>query len=50
MHLEAGPTPGQRRALIVNLRSLIPVIPSAEPRIEGFCRVLEERLAAEPTP
>ncbi|MFD5147713.1 hypothetical protein [Streptomyces sp. NPDC058401] len=34
--------------VIFNLRSLVAVVPSAGPRIEGFCRVLEAGLAAEP--
>ncbi|MFB6519644.1 tetratricopeptide repeat protein [Streptomyces sp. NPDC056401] len=48
--LQDRPMPGHLRALIVNLRSLIPVTPSAEPRIQGLCRVIEERLAAAPPP
>ncbi|MFZ3500229.1 tetratricopeptide repeat protein [Streptomyces sp. 5.8] len=46
--LEAAPLPGQLRALIVNLRSLVPVVPSAEPRIARYCQVVEERIAALP--
>lgn len=46
--LEAAPAPGQLRALIVNLRSLVPVVPSAEPRIARYCQVVEERIAALP--
>lgn len=46
--LAADPTPGELRELLLALRSLVPVLPSAEPRIEGFCRVLEERLAPPP--
>ncbi|MCJ0871392.1 tetratricopeptide repeat protein [Streptomyces sp. AP-93] len=48
--LEAAPLPGQLHALIVNLRSLFLVIPSAEPRIEGFCQILEARLTVPPPP
>ncbi|WP_327254850.1 tetratricopeptide repeat protein [Streptomyces sp. NBC_01244] len=46
--LEAAPLPGELHALPINLRSLIPVIPAAEARIEGFCRVLEARLTTAP--
>ncbi|MFD6889917.1 tetratricopeptide repeat protein [Streptomyces sp. NPDC059957] len=46
--LEAAPLPGQLRALIVNLRSLVPVVPSAETRIARYCQVVEERIAALP--
>ncbi|MCX5122607.1 ATP-binding protein [Streptomyces sp. NBC_00347] len=46
--LEAAPLPGQLHALVVNLRSLIPVVPSAESRIEGFCRTIEVRIATPP--
>ncbi|MFI5861975.1 tetratricopeptide repeat protein [Streptomyces sp. NPDC051546] len=46
--LEEAPTPGQLRALIVNLRGLVAVTPEAEPRIEGFCQAIEERLTDAP--
>ncbi|MER5763658.1 tetratricopeptide repeat protein [Streptomyces sp. NPDC002082] len=46
--LDTAPAPGELDELIGELRSLAAVIPSAEPRIEGFCRVLEERLTAAP--
>lgn len=42
--LDAAEPPGQVRLLIIGLRSLVPVIPSAEPRIAVFCQMLEERL------
>ncbi|OKK16253.1 hypothetical protein AMK16_26695 [Streptomyces sp. CB00455] len=42
--LNAAQPPGQVRVLIIALRSLVPVIPSTEPRIAAFCRPLEERL------
>ncbi|MEV0989810.1 hypothetical protein [Streptomyces sp. NPDC049949] len=38
------PPPGQMHELLVALRSLIPVIPSAESRIEELCRAVEGRL------
>lgn len=44
--LDAVPSPLEVRELIFSLRSLISVVPSSEARIEGFCRLLEERLAA----
>ncbi|MCX5295963.1 tetratricopeptide repeat protein [Streptomyces sp. NBC_00193] len=40
--LAETPAPGQLSALVINLRSLAPVIPSAGPRIERFCRIVEE--------
>ncbi|MFI1148676.1 tetratricopeptide repeat protein [Streptomyces sp. NPDC020817] len=40
------PPPGQMHELLVALRSLIPVIPSAESRIEELCRAVEGRLDA----
>ncbi|MFF1412633.1 tetratricopeptide repeat protein [Streptomyces sp. NPDC058289] len=48
--LDTAPAPGELRELIGELRSLAVVIPSAESRIEGFCRVLEERILAAPSP
>lgn len=47
-YLEAAPLPGQLRALIINLRSLVPVVPPAGPRIARFCQIVEERIAALP--
>ncbi|MET9323645.1 tetratricopeptide repeat protein [Streptomyces sp. NPDC003038] len=41
--LDAADPPGQVRLLIIGLRSLVPVIPSTEPRIAVFCQMLEER-------
>ncbi|MCX4780934.1 tetratricopeptide repeat protein [Streptomyces sp. NBC_01264] len=46
--LDAAPPPGQVREFAVALRSLVPVVPSAEPRIEVFCQLLEEQLAEPP--
>lgn len=48
--LETAPLPGQLQALIINLRSLVPVIPAAEPLLERFCQVAEARLTAAPPP
>ncbi|WP_051695560.1 tetratricopeptide repeat protein [Streptomyces sp. NRRL S-244] len=44
--LAKAPPPGQMHELLVALRSLIPVIPSAESRIEELCRAVEGRLDA----
>lgn len=44
--LDGDPRRGRTRELLLALRSLLPVIPEAEPGIRGLCGPLEERLAA----
>ncbi|MEU7724325.1 tetratricopeptide repeat protein [Streptomyces sp. NPDC040724] len=43
--LGGDPQPGRAQELILALRSLIVIIPSAEPRILALCRTVEERFA-----
>ncbi|MEU6864640.1 tetratricopeptide repeat protein [Streptomyces sp. NPDC046876] len=44
--MDLNPPKGTVHELLVALRSLLPVLAWAEPRIPEFCRVVEERLAA----
>ncbi|MBT2402954.1 MULTISPECIES: tetratricopeptide repeat protein [unclassified Streptomyces] len=46
--LRANPPRGQVHELLLALRSLIPLVPSAESRIVQFCRTVEDRRAGFP--
>ncbi|MFI7355138.1 tetratricopeptide repeat protein [Streptomyces avidinii] len=43
--LDDNPQRGRVRELVLALRGLLPIIPSAEPNILGLCRTIEERFA-----
>ncbi|WP_404956734.1 tetratricopeptide repeat protein [Streptomyces sp. 147326] len=43
--LDGAPQRGRAQELILALRSLLVIIPSAEPRILALCRTVEERFA-----